>query len=122
MVAGAVWHRTGDLGRLDKQERLWLLGRASAKIKDDRGILYPFAVECAARQVPGVKCAAILSVDGRRVLAIEADGHEAELAARQKLAWAQLDEIRRLRSIPMDKRHNAKVDYVLLRKLFSAGK
>ncbi len=121
-VDGTVWHRTGDLGRLDNQGRLWLLGRASAAIKDERGTLYPFAVECAARQIPGVRCAAILSVEGRRVLALEADWREVDPAAREMLAWAQLDEISLLRTIPMDKRHNAKVDYVSLRRLFSTAK
>jgi acyl-CoA synthetase (AMP-forming)/AMP-acid ligase II len=118
-VGSAVWHRTGDLGQLDHQGRLWLMGRASAAINDQRGILYPFAVECAARQVPGIRRAAILSVDGRRVLAIEAhSGLDAEMV-RRELGWAHLDEVRLLRSIPMDKRHNAKVDYVGLRKLLS---
>ena len=30
------------------------------------------------------------------------------------LGWAELDEIRIIRSIPMDKRHNAKIDYPAL--------
>jgi acyl-CoA synthetase (AMP-forming)/AMP-acid ligase II len=121
-VNGTVWHRTGDLGRLDIRGRLWLLGRASAAITDERGTLYPFAVECAARQVPGVRCAAILSIEGRRVLVLEANLPNAETAVRERLAWAHLDEIRLLRSIPSDKRHNAKVDYVSLRKMMNASK
>src|SRR5208337_815020 len=46
-VDGVRWHRTGDLGCLDSAGRLWLLGRCSGKIQDARGVLYPFAVECA---------------------------------------------------------------------------
>lgn len=118
-VDGVVWHRTGDLGRIDPQGRLWLLGRASAMIHDERGILYPFAVECAARQVPGIRRAATLSLAGKRILAIEADESTTVDAARQALQWAQLDDVRMLPSIPMDKRHNAKVDYVELQKALS---
>jgi acyl-CoA synthetase (AMP-forming)/AMP-acid ligase II len=118
-VAGMVWHRTGDLGRMDEKGRLWLLGRASAAILDERGVLYPFAVECAARQVAGVRRAAILAIEGRRILAIEADGAAAMDAARQAFPRAQIDEVRRLHSIPMDKRHNAKVEYATLRKMLA---
>jgi hypothetical protein len=39
---------------------------------------------------------------------------EVELA--QALAWAAIDEIVTLRHLPVDKRHNAKVDYPALRK------
>ena len=117
-VDGVVWHRTGDLGRLDGRGRLWLLGRASAAIQDQSGTLYPFAVECAARQVAGVRSAALVAVDGQRILALEAERESAE-AARRSLAWAGLDEVRVMMSIPMDKRHNAKVDYVELLRLLS---
>jgi acyl-CoA synthetase (AMP-forming)/AMP-acid ligase II len=117
-VDGVVWHRTGDLGRLDVRGRLWLLGRASAAIQDQSGTLYPFAVECAARQVAGVRSAALIAVDGQRILAMEAERESAE-AARRSLAWAGLDEVRVMMSIPMDKRHNAKVDNVELLRLLS---
>lgn len=117
-VDGRVWHRTGDCGRLDADGRLWLLGRASAKVADGRGgFLYPFAVECAARQVPGVRRAALALHDGRRVLLVEPErgGPEPDLVAlRAALAWAALDDVRVWREIPMDRRHNAKVDYAEL--------
>lgn len=121
-VDGIVWHRTGDLGRLDREGRLWLMGRASAVIRDDRGTLYPFAVECAARQVPGVRRAAILNLDGRRVMAIEADSKDAGDAAGRRMAWTKVDEIRILRALPTDKRHNAKIDYPELRRILSGGR
>jgi acyl-CoA synthetase (AMP-forming)/AMP-acid ligase II len=120
-VDGARWHRTGDLGRLDQQGRLWLLGRASAAIKDERGVLYPFAIECAALQIPGISRAAVLSIENKRVLAIESRTASAVEAARESLQWAFIDEVRLLPAIPMDKRHNAKVDYVALGKILSAS-
>jgi acyl-CoA synthetase (AMP-forming)/AMP-acid ligase II len=116
--SGVRWHRTGDLGRLDPQGRLWLLGRASARIQDARGILYPFAVECAAQQIPGVRRAAVLRLRNQRVLAIESADPKTQSSVLKVLAWAHLDEIRVLRSIPMGRRHNAKVDDgALFRKL-----
>jgi acyl-CoA synthetase (AMP-forming)/AMP-acid ligase II len=118
-VDATVWHRTGDLGWLDRKGRLWLMGRASAAIEDERGVAYPFAVECAARQISGIRRAAILVVEGKRILAIETDSRDSIEALRESMAWANLDVIRTLRAIPMDKRHNAKIDYVTLRRMLS---
>ncbi len=116
-VGGRVWHRTGDAGYLDERGRLWLLGRCEARIEDNRGEIYPFAVECAAQEHPAVRRAALIASGGQRILAIESSG-DLELADLQKsLAWAQLDSIRQLKHIPVDKRHNAKVDYPELRRL-----
>jgi acyl-CoA synthetase (AMP-forming)/AMP-acid ligase II len=122
-VDGTRWHRTGDLGYMDAAGRLWLLGRCNGKIQDARGTLYPFAVECAAMQTPAVRRAALAALDGRRVLAIEATETISAKQIQNSLSWAQLDEIVFLDQIPVDKRHNAKVDYIALdRKLKSIRK
>jgi acyl-CoA synthetase (AMP-forming)/AMP-acid ligase II len=107
---GRRWHRTGDAGYFDEQGRLWLLGRCAAKVVDARGTLYPFAVECAAQPWR----TALVSHAGLRVLVVEPD---APRDIREQLRWAQLDEVRVVRRIPLDQRHNSKVDYVTLRKL-----
>lgn len=114
-VDGRVWHRTGDAGWLDERGRLWLLGRCSARVSDARGTLWPFTVECAARLHPLVCRAALLGVSGRRILFIEANVPGESINSESLgLDWAQLDEVRAASAIPMDKRHNAKVDYVAL--------
>jgi olefin beta-lactone synthetase len=119
-VDGARWHRTGDVGYLDAAGRLWLLGRCSGKIRDERGTLYPFAVECAAMQNPSIRRAALAAVDARRVLAVEAEKPVSPDDILRSLSWAQLDQVVSLDRVPVDKRHNAKVDYVALaRKLKS---
>ncbi len=112
-VDGKVWHRTGDAGCLDARGRLWLLGRCTARINDQRGVLHPFAVETAALTVAGVRRAALLGLDGQRILAFEADSHLNLTALRAAVAWAAIDRILPLR-IPLDRRHNAKVDYPAL--------
>lgn len=122
-VEGVVWHRTGDAGYLDESGRIWLLGRCVARIKDERGELYPFAAETAVYQDASVKRAALVAHHGKRILAIEYfDGqskHDPE-SLRSSLAWTQLDEVRVCRRIPVDKRHNAKIDYPALYRMLDS--
>lgn len=113
-IEGQIWHRTGDLGLLDPEGRLWLQGRLTARITDSKGTLDPFPVECAAKASPQVERAALVAVHGRRTLVIEGDPS----GLKENLAWAQLDSIVTMK-IPLDKRHQAKVDYAALRKRLS---
>lgn len=122
-VDGEIWHRTGDAGWLDTGQRLWLLGRSAARVTDGRGAFYPFSVECAAVETLGVRRAAALGRHGRRVLVLEAhddrERPDVSLLA-EPLGWVRLDEIRFVRRIPVDRRHNAKVDYVALARMLDA--
>ena len=120
--AGRVWHRTGDAGYLDADGRLWLLGRAEAVVRDARGTVHPFAVECAARALDGVRRAALVAHEGARVLLVEL-----ERAVRREppdvslLPPDTVDLVVACDRLPVDRRHNSKVDYAaaarLLRRL-----
>ncbi|MFB6249861.1 MAG: AMP-binding protein [Salinibacter sp.] len=116
-VGGTRWHRTGDAGRLDEEGRLWLLGRCAATVRDERGVLHPFAVECSARLREDVRHAALAQRDGRRVLAVEPTSPRRGVdrqGLQSQLAGVDLDDIVVLSAIPLDRRHNAKVDYPAL--------
>ncbi|NJN56986.1 MAG: AMP-binding protein [Leptolyngbyaceae cyanobacterium SL_5_9] len=129
-VNEATWHRTGDEGYLDAQGRLWLLGRSSARIQDNLGILYPFAVETAASQHPAIYRTAMVQHNGQRVLVIElkpeisgkdwmnAENERSPLhSLHQTLTWAKIHSYKIVKKIPVDKRHNAKIDYPTLQQL-----
>ena len=45
------WHRTGDVGHLDDQGRLWVEGRLAHVVTTPRGPVTPYAVEDAVRAV-----------------------------------------------------------------------
>lgn len=118
-VDGRAWHRTGDAGYVDTSGRVWLLGRCSAEVRDEHGTVYPFSVECAAVHCAGVERAAFVRHDGRRLLLVESAPNArpdlAEVAA--TLTWAHLAELRQYPRIPVDRRHNAKVDHSALPRL-----
>ncbi len=123
-VEGVTWHRTGDAGYLDAAGRLWLLGRCAARIRDQRGELYPFAVEAVVSQNPHVRRAAYLGQGSRRILALEflQPPHRDEIdELRQSLAWADIDDVKICRRIPVDRRHNAKIDYPALYRMLEKG-
>ena len=114
----SVWHRTGDSAWIDQNGRVWLMGRCSAKIQRHEKAIYPFGVECVAMTHEAVKrCALILHQD-QATLFIEGEKTETVIEELQQLLNAlPVEEIRFLPKIPVDKRHNSKIDYPELRKL-----
>ena len=119
-VGGKVWHRTGDAGWLDEKGRIWLLGRCAEKLPafpakeglPEDALRYPFAIECAMRErFPGIRMAAI-DWKGARTLVIE--GAEID-GMRESAAAVGVKDLRYIPKIPLDRRHNAKIDYPALR-------
>jgi hypothetical protein len=65
---------------------------------------------------PEVRRAAVLAHKGKRVLAVEADrGKILEKKLLDSARWALIDEIIFVDAMPVDRRHNAKIDYGTLR-------
>ncbi|MFQ6007143.1 MAG: AMP-binding protein, partial [Woeseia sp.] len=119
-VEGKRWHRTGDAGYFDAYGRLWLVGRCIAAIRDARGTVYPFQVEYAVTSVKGISRAALVADQGQRVLVIETSATEFAsecTRAARCVADKQIDRIVTVRRIPMDRRHDAKVDYPALARM-----
>ena len=102
-----------------------LLGRCSARISDGRGVLYPFSVEAAASAHPAVYRSAMVAWRDQRILLVEPAYplYEGELdVLKQSLTWAHLDVVRVVAHLPVDRRHNAKIDYpALYRRLEKDG-
>ncbi len=117
-VGNEIWHRTGDAGYLDASARLWLMGRCDARIVDGHGILYPLALEAAARARLGPRRVACASLSGERILLVErSERHIDPEGLRADLRWACLGSVRFVEKIPVDRRHNSKIDYPRLRKM-----
>lgn len=121
-VDGTCWHRTGDAGYFDHRGRLWLLGRCAARVDDEHGALYPLGVEQAAMRHPCIGQAAMVSHGGERVLVVTLNDVNAQpdLASLLKsLAFANVDTIRILKRLPVDRRHHSKIDYPALHQLLA---
>ena len=101
------WHRTGDVGYLDAQGRLWLLGPWQGRV----GELYPLAVEAIANNYPGVRRSALVSGPEGPVLLVERAGPVRWAALAQALAPLGAIRLQGCRRLPVDRRHNAKLDY-----------
>lgn len=130
-VEGAVWHRTGDAGWLDEQGRVWLLGRCAEKLPafpageglPAEALRYPFAIECAMREeFPDLRTAAI-DWQGKRLLVVGSilNGERRD-SVRKKAAEFGMQSLVEIPALPLDRRHNAKIDYPALRKLLKQEK
>ena len=124
---GTLWHRTGDLCRRDDAGRYWLVGRVHSAICRRGQWLYPVKPEVRMKRLPFVERAAYLGMPdaelGERAVAAAVfsadapdDAREQTLAA-LSAAGIVVDEFRQVEEIPLDPRHNSKVEYGKLREL-----
>lgn len=120
-----IWHRTGDAGKIGKNGELYFFGRAKNRIRTEKGDIYTLPFEIRLKSIGGVSAAAILEAGGRHYAflemgpglsrAMEAFARsEAEKILREIGAF----EVHLISSLPRDPRHNSKIDYEKLRKLF----
>lgn len=123
---GTVWHRMGDTGYFDGQGRFWIAGRVHSTIRRGGELVHPQLVEQAARGDDSrIRRIAAVGLGERVVLVIETEaGEELKEDVERRLAAAgqTVDEIRLTRKpLPVDPRHNSKIDYARLRDRLSAG-
>jgi olefin beta-lactone synthetase len=120
-VNDQIWHRTGDAGYFDQNSTLWLMGRCSAKINLHNGqILYPFAIECILRRRWPACRATIISHQGKNLLVAEHSPFIPKSDLETFALQHHLDSLILLPQIPLDKRHNAKIDYPALHSKLSS--
>lgn len=123
-----LYHRMGDLGYFDREGRLWLVGRKSHRLELSTGkTYYPLPFEAIANQHPEVKGSAYVEVRGKPYLVIarEESSQTPQEALKQQLLQIAgkvspfehpLEKVFSIRSLPVDPRHNAKIDRLQLKK------
>jgi acyl-coenzyme A synthetase/AMP-(fatty) acid ligase len=115
------WHRTGDVGHLDPQGRLWVEGRLVHVITTADGPVTPVGVEQHIEARPEVVAAAAVGVGPPGTQAVVAvvvpatgltgplAGPELTAAVRDA-ASVPLAAVLTVRRLPTDIRHNSKID------------
>ncbi len=119
---GQFWHRTGDVARLDPEGRLWLLGRLADVVRRDGRILHPLPIEAAVNAAPCVRASALVAhrrfPEGEFAVALDGEGSEVPDEVSRVLGerGAGGVPVTVVGEIPMDGRHNSKVDRPTLRR------
>ena len=126
---GRVWHRTGDLGRVDETGNLWIVGRVHNAINRNGDYLFPVRAEMVLKKINEVARAAFLGMPDQKlgeacfaVVSLKEDKlQESENVKKRVLYLMQkngipVDEVVVRSDIPMDPRHHSKVEYDVLRK------
>lgn len=116
------WHRTGDVGRLDAEGRLWVEGRLAHVAVTADGVVTPVGPEQRAESVAGVVRAAVVGVGprGTQQLVVVAETEPRvrrpgavtpDLAAAVRAAVGRpVAAVLAVAELPTDVRHNSKID------------
>lgn len=126
---GNLWHRMGDIGYKDHDEWLWLVGRVNTIVIRAGKTMYPLQVESVVEKLPFVRRTALVGETdkrlGERAILLVEPAKDIPLPNtwRKEIqslvaerGWV-LDSIRPIRKIPMDARHNARIDYQKLKSM-----
>jgi olefin beta-lactone synthetase len=116
------WHRSGDVGHLDADGRLWIEGRLIHIITTAAGVVTPVAIERRVETLAGVAMAAAVGVgpEGTQqvvVVIAPSDGARHRGLASQQLTDTvrnvvnvEVAAVLQAPSLPVDIRHNSKID------------
>ncbi|MAE29590.1 MAG: hypothetical protein CMJ87_11530, partial [Planctomycetes bacterium] len=136
---GVFWHRMGDGACFDDTGRLWFQGRIGHRLETAAGRIMPVPVELPFQAHSAVRRCALVGIGPRGaeipVLVVEAEAGHARGALRHKLAGELLELARSFAnaadadlgpaavhtvlfhpSLPVDVRHNAKLDRPALKR------
>lgn len=130
-----TWHRFGDVGYLDADGRLWVCGRVSQRVRAAGGDVFPLQVEPLFDAHPQVRRSGLVGVPGpggeRPVLCVELQAgvgrHEQDRLHGELLALAASSQVTRTihtilfaKKLPVDPRHNSKIERSKLAKWAAA--
>jgi acyl-coenzyme A synthetase/AMP-(fatty) acid ligase len=117
------WHRTGDVGHFDDDGRLWIEGRLVHVIVTAQGPVTPVGLERRAEAIPAVKRAAAVGIGPRGaqqvVMVMETEYGTSGLAPdglrdAVRDAVGEVPAVLTVSDLPVDIRHNSKIDRVRL--------
>ena len=124
-----IWHRLGDVGYLDDQERFWFCGRKAHRLETSNGTMFTVPCEAIINQHPSIYRSALVGIGpvGKQMPVIVAEPwpehwpkdakakqtlcHELYERAQSSTLTRSIEKQRFLLhpSLPVDIRHNAKI-------------
>lgn len=136
--SNGIWHRMGDVGYLDDQQRFWYCGRKAQRIRHANGDLFTVPIESVFNSLPNIKRTALVGIGPEQslpalVIEFENPSHENnDLQALWK-EWCTIEPritelwygetsftsfpiILSHDCLPTDVRHNAKINREQLAK------
>lgn len=125
---GVVWHRTGDLGYVDGNQNLWIVGRVHNAIKRGNEYFFPVKAEIILKRFPFVKKAAFMGMEDKNLgektyavfstddLSLDINHAKKEIKRVLEKNHFKIDNVIHVDDIPMDPRHHSKVEYGMLKK------
>lgn len=115
---GQIWHRTGDAGYLDNENRLFLMGRVKNRFEHDGKEVYVFPIENALLEIDGVEIGTVLKINDKIIIVAETKLSHPKLTQELVSRNFEFDKLI-ITKIPRDPRHNSKIDYDKLKKILS---
>ena len=124
---GALWHRMGDVGYLDQQQRFWFCGRKAHRVRTANGVMFTVPCETIFNQHPSIYRSALVGIgpkdQQRPVIIVElwpdkepANDQEQRDLVQELLTLAAhhqltrpIQEVLIHPSLPVDIRHNSKI-------------
>jgi olefin beta-lactone synthetase len=124
LMTNEIWHRMGDLGKIDSHGRLWFYGRKSQRVVTSDGTLFTIPCEAVFNRHPGVARSALvgvhLNISGLKkpVICIQLKSgfyptkkliQELRELGNSVQITKGLSDILFKKDFPVDPRHNAKI-------------
>jgi len=119
-----IWHRMGDVGRVDEMGRYWFYGRKSQRVVTESGTLFTIPCEAVFNRHPSVLRSALVGVIVNSekfknpviCIQLKTGTHPSGQLKKEILGLAtsslmtrEITELRFFKDFPVDPRHNAKI-------------
>jgi acyl-CoA synthetase (AMP-forming)/AMP-acid ligase II len=126
---GSFWHRIGDLGYIDDHGRIWFCGRKTHRVETPARLLCSVNCEAVFNAHYGVRRSALIALGEKRkqsaAIVIERNGKGHKLdkeilkkelldIAKNNVLTAQIKSVYFCDQMPVDVRHNIKMDRLKL--------